>query len=261
MPPAKKQSPLRSTPQPLPGDSIRRQIFQLLMPAFIYMMGLGIIVGLIIGSFLTNKLGISDGWMSIIVLLAMAAVLLALWRYTRRAGEKLDDLVLGRSGEIAVAEQLTKLIADGYQILHDIPHDPRNENSPNIDHVAIGPGGVFVIETKTRSKGDHHEIVFDGHQLTIAGHEINEGAIGQTLGNARRIAEIIRNQTGRDIRLQPVLVFAGRWFIKDTRKRSQKDSIWVLNDKTLISWIKKQQLTLTPEDVALYVGRLRAYSF
>lgn len=253
----KKKSPLRSEPQALPGDSIRRQIIQLIFPAFYYIFALGGVLGLLIGAWLV-RIGIPALWMTLIVGLIEAPLLFAFWRYMRQADKKLDNLVLGKSGEIAVAEQLNQLIGDGYQILHDLKHDPRNENSANIDHVAIGPSDIFVIETKTRSKGEQHEIVFDGERLTMNGRVINEGAVGQTFMNARRIAEIIREQTGRDIRPQPVLVFAGKWFIDDQRPPGTRDSIWVLNDKTLISWIRRQQLTLMPEDVALYAARLRS---
>jgi hypothetical protein len=54
-------------------------------------------------------------------------------------------------GEQAVAEELAKpaLAAAGYAIFHDIPGP---DNKFNVDHLVVGTGGIFVIETKTRSK-------------------------------------------------------------------------------------------------------------
>jgi hypothetical protein len=58
-----------------------------------------------------------------------------------------DALASGRgaAGERRTAEYLDDLTASGYVILHDrlLPG-----LRTNIDHVAIGPAGVFVIETK-----------------------------------------------------------------------------------------------------------------
>jgi hypothetical protein len=54
---------------------------------------------------------------------------------------------LGRDGERAVGRTLERLVADGYHVFHDIVGP-----NWNIDHLMIGPGGIFTIETKTRSK-------------------------------------------------------------------------------------------------------------
>jgi Nuclease-related domain len=55
-----------------------------------------------------------------------------------------NQQIQGRRGEQHVAALLDALRADGWRILHDL-----DTGRGNIDHVAIGPGGVFVIETKT----------------------------------------------------------------------------------------------------------------
>ncbi len=55
-------------------------------------------------------------------------------------------LVRGETGERFVAEQLEELRSAGYRCFHDIQRD-----SYNIDHVLVGPAGVFAIETKFRS--------------------------------------------------------------------------------------------------------------
>ena len=51
----------------------------------------------------------------------------------------------GERGEIAVAKVLDSLAADSIPALHDrrIPH-----KRSNIDHIAIGPAGVYVIDAK-----------------------------------------------------------------------------------------------------------------
>jgi Nuclease-related domain/Excalibur calcium-binding domain len=55
----------------------------------------------------------------------------------------------GAQGEKATGAILDALQADGWAVLHDVrwPGRPR----ANIDHIAIGPGGVFVIDSKNWS--------------------------------------------------------------------------------------------------------------
>ena len=55
---------------------------------------------------------------------------------------------MGLSGEQAMAEQLQRLLPLGYQVFHDVSGDGKW----NIDHVVVGPAGVFAIETKYRTK-------------------------------------------------------------------------------------------------------------
>ncbi|KRF17019.1 hypothetical protein ASG90_06700 [Nocardioides sp. Soil797] len=55
----------------------------------------------------------------------------------------------GAAGELATAEALDPLRAQGWVVRHDVawPARPR----ANIDHIAIGAGGVFVIDSKNWS--------------------------------------------------------------------------------------------------------------
>jgi hypothetical protein len=81
----------------------------------------------------------------------------------RRVGDRIVELeaqlekarktqqawLAGAEGEARVGEQLKRLELHGWKILHDVhwPGRPR----ANIDHIAIGPGGVLVIDTKNWS--------------------------------------------------------------------------------------------------------------
>ena len=54
---------------------------------------------------------------------------------------------LGYMGERAVGEELNQLLTAGFRVFHDIPFDRFN-----INHVLVGPQGVFAVETKARRK-------------------------------------------------------------------------------------------------------------
>jgi len=49
----------------------------------------------------------------------------------------------GRTGEMTVASILAPLMSEGYEVLHDL-----DIGRGNVDHVVIGPTGIFAIETK-----------------------------------------------------------------------------------------------------------------
>jgi hypothetical protein len=68
----------------------------------------------------------------------------------------------GERGELHVADVLEELRADGYKPIHDIIGD-----GFNVDHVLVGPGGVFAIETKYRS--GNGEITFRNTEGVFVG--------------------------------------------------------------------------------------------
>ena len=81
--------------------------------------------------------------------LVLWVVALALWHLHRRVLPRMDQIererlryVAGATGADRVAWLLDNL-SDQHFVLHDVPTP-----TGNLDHVVIGPQGVFVIETK-----------------------------------------------------------------------------------------------------------------
>jgi hypothetical protein len=69
------------------------------------------------------------------------------WRKLIKRIEQIRTLRLGYECELAVGQELDLLMMNGWQVFHDLPAD-----GFNIDHVVVGSGGVFAVETKGRSK-------------------------------------------------------------------------------------------------------------
>lgn len=105
---------------------------------------------------------------------------------------------------------MESLRTKGYRVFHDL-----EQEDWNIDHALIGPGGVFAIETKTISKPtDHNTIVaYDGQRLLVDGRELPRDPLKQALGAARRLREILKDQTAQDVHVQAVVLFPG-WFVE-----------------------------------------------
>jgi hypothetical protein len=156
-------------------------------------------------------------WVTFAVLLAtMAGVLWSVISHARRR----RNLTLGLVGERIVAEHLEPLKATGHRVFHDLPAGdlPTSHKTPyNIDHVVVGPSGVFAIETKTRRKGRARvgfmadEIIFDGRALAYPWGEDRHG-LDQARRQADWLAEFLQRELGRPVPVQPLLVFPG-WAI------------------------------------------------
>jgi Nuclease-related domain len=94
----------------------------------------------------------------LVILVAMLGVVSMVWAtfWFLRVSRLVDEVRswrFGLRGEQAVAEKLAEreLAAAGYVVFHDLPAK-RGGKEWNVDHVVVGPGGVFVLETKVRAK-------------------------------------------------------------------------------------------------------------
>ena len=156
-------------------------------------------------------------WMTFSILLAtMAGVL---WSVISHARQR-RNLTLGLLGERIVAEHLEPLKATGHRVFHDLPagDPPTSHKTPyNIDHIVVGPAGVFAIETKTRRQGRTrvgvmaHEIIFDGRALAFPWGEDQHG-LDQARRQAEWLAEFLQRELGRPVPVHALLVFPG-WTI------------------------------------------------
>ena len=101
---------------------------------------------------------------------------------------KARNLVRGEKGELKVAETLEDLRATGYSVFHDIKRE-----GYNIDHVVVGPAGLFVIETKFRS--GYGEIEFrNGEGLFVGGKQEEQDALLQARRNARDMNRLLKER-------------------------------------------------------------------
>jgi hypothetical protein len=93
------------------------------------------------GQVLATEAGLPHG-----ALVGLAVAALALWRLRFRPSEQARTWQRGAHGERRTARLLERLTGDGFVVFHDlaVPGD----TSTNVDHLVIGPTGVFVIDTK-----------------------------------------------------------------------------------------------------------------
>ena len=164
-----------------------------------------------------------------------------------RIYKQFRNLNRGERGELHVADALEDLRALGYRPVHDLVRDRFN-----IDHVLVGPGGVFAIETKFRSGSG--EISFrNGQGLFVGNYPEENNVLAQARGNAREVNRMIEESCGRWEWVKPLVVFAGDWRVKDEWRDTDAR---VFTPKQLKSYIARQQPKLTRSEIDLIASHL-----
>jgi hypothetical protein len=119
-------------------------------------------------------------------LAGLAVAVLVGWRLRFRPSEQARTWQRGAQGERHTARLLDRLTRDGYVVFHDLA--VLGNTSANVDHLVIGPSGVFVIDSKQWSGSVHQSA--DG----LAWH--NHYPLDRTLETARWEAQMVGRLLG-----------------------------------------------------------------
>lgn len=223
-----RRTPLTSDLLRNPGESLREQVEDLSQDLIFYMLAL-VYAPLLIGlQFLlqdriehqANTLGIMFSYGIILFgsTLFFAVQMIRCWR-------KRQTLRLGLECEMAVGQQLNQLMLLGCRVYHDFPAE-----GFNIDHVVIGPAGVYAVETKGRAKPDkglgaeEARVVYDGKGLQFPGWS-EAKPIAQAKRQAQWLANWLKSAVGEPVPVLPALALPG-WFVD----RKSRDMV-VFNPK------------------------------
>jgi len=161
-----------------------------------------------------------------VVELAVVAALVAL---DRRALPVIDRWARGATGEERVGKLVDCLVGDGWLALHDI-----SLGRGNVDHVLIGPAGIFTIETKSQ-RG-----------------RVRTGSIRpEWLKQAYAESKLIERVTGRPV--EPLLVFSEAYL---DRAVSRRKGVLVLPARMLVKNLASRPSQLSREQVAQLHHRL-----
>ena len=155
-----------------------------------------------------------------------------------------------------MAEHLEPLLANGYRVFHDVPAEGVKKDF-NLDHVAVGPDGVAVIEIKTRRKGrarpgfKDHVVTYDGKQLIWPWGEDRHG-LDQTKAEADWLRKWIGQRTGLDVSLKPILALPDWWV-----EMKARGDVIVVNSKSVASAVAgKGTAVLTADQIDLIARQL-----
>lgn len=209
-----------------PGESLRLKLEncdEKISETLFWLVGAAALLGLGVYAFLTDSSLIGG----VIVVVAVAALIYVALRFEKEAKLR-RDCYLGFLGERAVGEELNQLLADGWSVFHDVPfHDNPNAKPFNVDHVVVGSGGLFAIETKTRRKtegAEGHKVTFNGQTLSYPRGPEDWG-VKQAREFAHYLSQWLSKKLQTDIAATPVLVLPG-WYVD----RVGKGDVSVVNE-------------------------------
>lgn len=172
---------------------------------------------------------------SIVIVVTVAGTLagaLTLLRHMHR-------VQTGMEGEMATAQLLTPLLAKGWELYHDIPF-----KRGNLDHVLVGPGGVFAIETKYRSKlstlkGEGKaKARYDGTAIHFPGGHAERLAMQQAKAVSKELSKELSGRLNQAITVKPVVALPG-WFVESSASR---DAVQVINPKNHYYFTRTEEL-------------------
>ncbi|HYE31946.1 MAG TPA: nuclease-related domain-containing protein [Methylomirabilota bacterium] len=169
-------------------------------------------------------------------LLAFSITLACIGLYVHAERRKLR---LAIDGEVIVAEFLNELRAHGYRIYHDYPTD-----SGNIDHIIIGRGGVFAVETKARRKskgGEGHKVTFEQGRMNFPTGS-DTSMIPQAIRQAEWLAQHLAKGSTERVSVEAILALPGWWV-----ELKEKPPILILNPKQISSTLAKRPALITDE--------------
>ena len=140
----------------------------------------------------------------------------------------------GALGEERTAELLRPLEAQGFRVIHD-RRMPRSK--ANIDHIVIGPPGVFVVETKNyggKLRVRHGEVWVAGRRKTAI--------VAQAQREAAAVAAVVS-----PLPVTPLLCVHRAdlgWF------KAEVAGVRIVGPKEMVNLLRKAPVQLTPDEVA-----------
>lgn len=139
---------------------------------------------------------------------------------------------LGALGEIAVGGVLQRL-PDGWTSLHALPVGTKDSD---IDHIVVGPGGVFAINTK------HHSgkpVWIADRTFMVSGHK--QPHLRNAVYDADRVARLLGDQM--PVPVHPVIVLVDP---KSITVKKDPERVKIIDARHLLRWLVKRPVVLAP---------------
>jgi hypothetical protein len=150
---------------------------------------------------------------------ALLASMFVISRYVLPLVERHDR---GASGEEHVGGLLDQLSGRGWLVIHDA-----TLGRGNVDHILIGPPGIFTIETKS-------------HPGPIRVARLH----GATLSQAQAQRKTIERVTG--VEVEPLIVFSRAWV---DRPLARRKGVRVVPARMLLRFLSRQPARLSRDEI------------
>lgn len=226
-----KRSPICRDTLRGPGESLRKKIATLDEKLDNLINSLVIVPVLVAGATLMQVVvkgeNLSLAHYLLILILYSIYLPIPFFKFTRRIRER-ANYQLGLDAELAVGRELNQVMREGFYVFHDFP-----EAHNNIDHVVVGPSGVFAVETKGRPKPDKGrggadaKVIYTGNALSFPDNANETGYLHQARKQAASLSKWLSSAVGEPVKARPVLALPG-WFVE----RKKIDDLVILYGKS-----------------------------
>lgn len=136
---------------------------------------------------------------------------------------------VGAQGEREVGKRLDRLRSKGWRVLHSIPV---GTHGSDIDHLVIGPGGVFAINTKT-----HRGARVWVHTNVVKVNGANQPYVRNSRFEADRATRFLSRACGFEVGVRAALVLVGC----ELSIKQQPNGVGVLSRSQVPSWFRRQR--------------------
>lgn len=143
---------------------------------------------------------------------------------------------VGADGEEAVAWRMRKL-GDGWHVIHSVPV---GEKGSDIDHVVIGPAGVFTLNTKNHSS---KKVWVAEKAFLVSGQKTNY--LRNSRHEAARASKLLTDACGFDVPVKPIIVVMAA----ELNIKAQPADVHVVPRKRIGKWLQRRPSTLSPPAV------------
>jgi hypothetical protein len=145
------------------------------------------------------------------------------------------DWAVGADGEEEVAWRLRKLGGE-WHVIHSVPV---GEKGADIDHVVVGPAGVFTLNTKNHS---NHRVTVTQGGVYVNGQPTDY--LRNSRFEAKRASKLLTAACG-SVEVQPVIVIMAA----DFKMKSEPTDVSVVGRKSIARWLSKRPAQLSPARV------------
>jgi len=144
---------------------------------------------------------------------------------------------LGALGEIVVAEKL-ELLDDCWRVINAVPAGAAGSD---IDHVVVGPAGVFTINTKAHAD---KRVWAAGQALRING--FTQDYIRNSQIDAARASKLLTSAVGREIVVTPLIVMVG---ISELNYGVTRPAVDVVTSRGILRNLRRRRAVLSQDEV------------
>ncbi|GAV22723.1 nuclease-related domain-containing protein [Carboxydothermus pertinax] len=162
---------------------------------------------------------------------------------SKEVDQPINRALKGAKAEEKISEILGQL-PEGYTVFNDFPCP-----MGNIDHIVVGPTGIFIIETKSHSG----EVTLSQEgKLLLNSKELEKDFLKQVLGQTFWLKERMVGLLEKTPFINPIIVFTNAFVKIDKPVKGVR----IVNKKWLIDAINENKVQLSDEAIKRIVSFL-----